>query len=178
MKTYISYTLALVMLFFVGCSVEPLEDSLLMEKNLTTETTRSQPFTITGYGDLLITPAHSTFNTECEGYTLIETEGFSTEATLGHFTTTTRICTDHADFYEMKGVHTLASGDELYFETIEIVGWGSSESSMLLIFTGGTGMFDGAYGSLDLVEETDFQSPTNGTYTNQGEGMLMMGRGI
>ena len=179
MKAYFNFTLVLAMLLFAGCSKEPLEDStMLEERQLTTETTRNQPFVIQGYGDLFVTPAHEAYNTECEGYTLIETEGISTEATLGHFTTTTRICTDRADLYEVKRVHTFPSGDELYFETIEIVGWGSSNANMLIIFTGGTGMYAGATGTVEINEVSDFQSPTQGTYTNSGEGMLMIDRGI
>lgn len=180
MKAYINLTLVVAMLLFVGCSVESLEDSSLEERHLTTEATRNQPFVIQGFGDLVVTPAHSAYNTECEGYTLIEGEGISTEATLGHFTTTTRICADRSQYpehYDIRGVHTFPSGDELYFRSIEYVNI-AGKRQMLIMFDGGTGIFAGAAGTVDMNEEVDYVSPTEGTYTNSGEGMLMIDRGI
>lgn len=181
MKAYFNYALVLAMLLFVGCSKEPLEDStMLEERQLTTETTRNQPFVIQGYGDLFVTPAHEAFNTECEGYTLIEGEGISTEATLGHFTTTTRICADRAifpEYYDVRGVHSFDNGEELYFRSIEYVNT-AGKRQMLIMFDGGTGRFVGATGTVDMNETVDYVSPTEGTYTNYGEGLLMIDRGI
>ncbi len=177
MKTYFNFTLVLAMLLFVGCSVEPLEDSSLDERQLTTETTKTQAFVIQGYGDLLLTPAHIVDNPECKDLTLIETQGWSTEATLGHFTTSTRICTDRVGYYKVRGVHSFPSGEELYFESIDYVDH-AGEMQMLLMFNGGTGIFMNATGTVDMNETTDYHSVREGTYVNAGEGILMIGRGI
>ncbi len=181
MKAYFNFALVLAMLLFIGCSVEPIEDSTtLEERQLKTETVRNQPFIIQGFGDLFVTPAHAAYNTECEGYTLIESVGTSTEPTLGHFTTTTRICADrmmYPEYYDVRGVHRFDNGDELYFRSVEYVD-NAGKRQMLLMFDGGTGYFAGAAGTVDMMEEVDYVTPTEGTYTNFGEGWLMIDRGI
>lgn len=175
MRTYIHFMLALAMLFCVGCSVDSLEDSSLQERNLTTEATRMQPFVIQGYGTLLITPAQSDYNTDCEGYTIIETEGISSEQTLGRFTTITRICTNRDDYYQIRGVHRFPNGEELYFHAVTEVENGPIKE-VVCVFDGGTGRFEGATGMVTLIEEMIFHDANEGTYTNQGEGVLMMGK--
>ncbi len=175
MRTLINFTLAIALLFFIGCTVESLEDSALEERNLTTEAIRNMPFVIEGYGELIVSPAQSDYNVECEGYTLIMTEGISSEQTLGRFTTTTRICTDRDDYYRVRGVHRFPNGEELYFHAvIEVETNGSKE--VMCVFDGGTGRFEGATGMVNLVEEMIFHDANEGTYTNHGEGTIMMGK--
>ncbi|MEL6810706.1 MAG: hypothetical protein AAFP76_05180 [Bacteroidota bacterium] len=175
MRAYIYFVLAITAMFFMSCSVEYPEDSLIPEGRLMAEPTRNIPFIIRGYGDMTLTPPHITHNTECDGLTLIETEGVSTEATFGRFTTRTRICTNREDYYMVRGVHHFPDGDELFFHSVQYV---ETEGHVqhTLVFNKGTGQFAGATGTVILNEEINFHDIMHGTYTFEGEGTLIIPR--
>lgn len=168
MKTIVLSVMALGAMLFMGCSVDPIEDSADLQVNESTTTYRAvtRPFKVRGSGTFEVVAPNS-----CPGLTQIHIQGSGNATHLGLFTADITYCTDFAAIHQLSGKQIAANGDEVYFYS---VGFGVDEQGQFTdyIYEGGTGRFLNATGELRLYGVSEFTTPTTGVYSNHGTGTL------
>lgn len=125
----------------------------------------SIPFKSSGSGTIAYTPDG------CGSGTLrVRSDGTGNSTQLGLLTQVTDFCVDAATGFPIgpiTGVGTAANGDKLYYT---FIGGGIDEATGYTyqdyVFSGGTGRFAGASGTLRLLYSV--RTPTNYSYTGTG----------
>lgn len=163
----------------VGCTTEPLYDNpinepsaLIVDQNNFTKHTGNDSFTFTGFGDMVVVKR---LNSRCGLNNLqeVECEGMTDSNVFGPFRTVALMCTDWGRISKIEGQHIFDNGDVLNFYSSESGTNKNGHKWYVYMYTGGTGMFDGATGSVKVYEEAGLVSIDRGFYTNQGTGTLI-----
>ena len=172
MRTNILFFITLVSMFFMGCNVENVDDSINSSANLQFNANISKtkvftrPFKVKGSGTFEVV-APSEFQDLIQ--VLIQGQGNATH--LGLFHAEITYCTDFEYNHYLTGKQIAANGDEIYFYS---VGFGVDDEGEWTeyIYSGGTGRFENASGELKLYGVSEFTGPTSGVYKNHGSGTL------
>lgn len=174
MKTRIFIMLALSAMIVMSCSKESLtEDNLIETSDLkmnqqSVDAKKPKPhaFKVKGFGTLEIIK-----ESECSGLNQVEMVGQTVESSLGSFKTFARKCTNFNNKNYIKGMHVAGNGDELHFYSEES-GENNNSNYNVYIYYGGTGLFEGASGKVQIFSVETYQTALNGTYESSGKGTL------
>lgn len=166
-----------------GCTAEPLiddqatEPSALIDQNDFTAKAGYDTFTFTGYGEMKVVPR---LNSQCGQNDLQEVvcEGTTESDSYGRFKTVALMCTDWGAISKIDGQHIFDNGDVLNFHSNETGIDKKGQRYYIYMYTGGTGMFDGATGTVKVYDESGLVSTDRGFYTNQGSGTLVRDKSL